>query len=167
MARNLFVLALVSVVTCRGGSTADEWLLQSKDQIMRKFLVATCVAVGLLLSGSTIQTARADHGHRGQSGHHQHHSYYGAPICNNGYGGGHGGSYRAGYPGLSGYGHNLHYGMPIPAFPSYSAGYGAYYGANPYGNFGYGGASSYYGGLPLGGYGYSNNVPRVQLRIGF
>ncbi len=127
---------------------------------MRKFLVAGCLAVGLIVSGVGIQSVRADHGHRGYPSHHGHYGNYGNPGCNTGVG-------RAYGP--SGFGYSSRYRAPaIAIVPGYSAGYGAYpFGGNPYGNVGFGGVSNFYGGSPLGGYGYPNRAPGFQLRIGF
>jgi hypothetical protein len=132
---------------------------------MRKLLVTACLALGFLVSGLGVQTARADHGYGGwgypSGGNCHQHSGYGA-----GYNG-----YRAGYGGY-GYG-NAYRALPpvVPVYPT--AVYQTYgYGVSP---FNYGGYGSNYGmgygsgyGARYGGYGTGyGGVPRVQLRIGF
>lgn len=125
---------------------------------MRKLMVVACLALGFLVAGLGVQTARADHGYGGRGypiggGCHQHSGY--------GYGAGYGG-----------YGYTNVYRVPVvPVYPT--AGYQTYgYGVSPlnYGgyraNYGHGYGSGY--GVGYGGYGSGfGGMPRVQLRIGF
>jgi hypothetical protein len=123
---------------------------------MRNIVLASCLAIGLMMSSVGQNTAQADHGYG-----------YRAPSCGYGQGGGFRG-YSAGYglypsafgaPGLGVYSRSgysaARFGYPS-AFGGYGRGFAPVVVAPVYGyGVGYG---NVYG---------QQTLPRVQLRIGF
>ncbi len=123
---------------------------------MSKWILISCMALGLAIAGTGADSAHAQHGY----------VYGPAPHCHSHHGHGYPSGYRAGYS---------PYGYGVSGGYGYGSSYGSYYGSPGLSIS----RSTYYSGglvptpygVGVGGYsnyGYRpNTLPRVQLRIGF
>ena len=129
---------------------------------MSKWLLVSCLSIGMLMSGVGLSSAYADHGRGGYGGqpghgHHPHCGYGGQAVQYGSVGLGYGVGYAP-------YGYSSYYARPgisVSRSSYYSGGLYAPpvvpvspYGLSGYRNYGYRGSSV-------------RTLPRVQLRIGF
>jgi hypothetical protein len=136
---------------------------------MHKWLLISCLSVGLTVGAMGLQTAQAQHGLHGHCHTPSYHSHYG------GYSVGYArpslsySSRSMGYSpyGLGGaYGTSLRYGSLYGA-PGLGVGRSSFYsGGLPYGIGGYGGSMYGVPGIGIPGMGFPRG-PGLQMRLGF